>query len=503
MLQMRHISKRFPGIQALDDVSLDVEQGEILAILGENGAGKTTLVNCLYGLYTPEEGEIYWNGRQIRLKGMKTSIQLGIGMVHQHFMLIDSFTVLENIILGVTSKRRPFLDLNGMRAQVEQLMRDYDLWVDPDTPVWQLPVGMQQKVEIIKCLFRKAELLIFDEPTGVLTPQEIHGLFAVLKKLAADGKSILLITHKLSEIMEVADRVVVLRGGRLAGERATSQTSIAELAAMMIGHEFVPPQKEPLAGQMDPVLEVDGMTVLDDRGLEAVKGVSFQVRTHEIVGVAGVTGNGQTELMEGLSGMRRVERGKLSLAGEVVTNLPPRQMYTRGLSHIPEDRQRTGLLLDLTVKENMILGMYWLPPFARGIWMCLRQIGRNARALIQQYEIKTPSEETRVGTLSGGNQQKVIVSRELLRKPKVILAMQPTRGLDMGASAFVRNQLLEERRRGAGILYVSTELDEILQMSDRVLVFYNGEIAAELTGEEITVERLGLLMAGGGKRAEK
>jgi len=555
-LELRGITKRFPGVVANDSVDLSVESGEILVLLGENGAGKTTLMNILYGLYTADEGEILLDGTPVVLSDPGEAIEAGIGMVHQHFMLVPVFDVAENVVLGVEPIRRlpawlapvalavvgalagegqgstwpwavlwtvvgavagaalglvmrlvaPYLqrltgyggtmDLKKARSQVTEISRKYGLEVNPDAIVEDLPVGTQQRVEIIKVLFREAEIIVFDEPTAVLTPQEVEDFFGIVRALKGAGKGIIFITHKLKEVMEIADRIVVLRGGAVVGNVTPGQVDESQLAEMMVGRPVDLEVSKTESAPGDPVCEISDLVVLDDRSYPAVNGISFTIRGGEIVGVAGVQGNGQTELVEAIAGLRQALSGTVKLLGDDITGDTPRQVNRASVAHVPEDRQRDGLVLGLTVAENLVLNSYYRHPFSRFKMMDWDSVAENARNLIEQYDVRTPSVDIPVSTLSGGNQQKVIVAREFSRDVHLVIASQPTRGLDVGSIEYIHTRIVEQRDQGAAVLIVSTELDEIMALSDRILVMYRGGIVAERRPAETTNAELGLFMAG-------
>jgi len=501
ILEMREIIKEFGPLRANDRVNLKVKRGEIHALLGENGAGKTTLMNILYGLYQPTSGEIIFEGRPVRITSPREAIELGIGMVHQHFMLIPALTVAENIILGMKAGPGGLLDLEQASARIKELSRQYGLDVDPYAKVWQLSVGQQQRVEIVKALYRGARLLILDEPTAVLTPQEVRELFRVLKKFTQEGHTVIFISHKLDEVMSLCDRVTVLRAGRVIGTVETSNTSKEELARMMVGREvFFKVDKKPCCpGEV--ILELKGVEALDNKGLKALKGVSFSLCRGEILGIAGVDGNGQSELVEVITGLRKAIAGKVFLKGRDITNLPPRKILEQNVAHIPEDRHVRGLVMEMSIKENIILQTYYRPPFSKGFWLDWKTIKEHARRLIKEYDVRALSEEIPVKNLSGGNQQKVILAREVCRQPDLLIAMHPTRGLDVGATEYIHRRLVEERDRGAAVLLISTELDEILSLSDRIAVLYEGEIMGIVPGGEVDIEELGLMMAGSRRKA--
>ncbi|MBT8197758.1 MAG: ABC transporter ATP-binding protein [Acidimicrobiia bacterium] len=497
-LELRGITKRFPGVLANDSVDLTVRQGEILGLLGENGAGKTTLMNILYGLYSATEGEILVDGQPQQFSGPGDAIAAGIGMVHQHFMLVPVFTVTENVVLGVEpTLAGGVLDLKQARGDVERISAQYGLEVPPDAYIEDLPVGTQQRVEIIKVLFRDARFLIFDEPTAVLTPQEVEDFFGIVRKLKDDGKGIVFITHKLGEVLGIADRINVLRRGKIVGEAIPGEVSESQLAEMMVGRPVDLVVAKTAAQPKEPVLTVDDLVVADDFGNPVIHDVSFEVRAGEIVGVAGVQGNGQSELVEALTGLSQVVSGHITILGQDVSKATPREIHDIGVAHVPEDRQRSGLVLPFTITENMVLDSYHEDPYSRGIAMDWDATAKMAATLVEQYDVRTPSIDVPVSNLSGGNQQKVIVAREFGHDVKLVVASQPTRGLDVGSIEYIHERIVQERDEGAAILIVSTELDEILALSDRILVMYRGRIVAEVKPEETTPTDLGLYMAGG------
>lgn len=496
-LEARGITKHFPGVLANDHVDLVLHEGEILALLGENGAGKTTLMNIIYGLYKPDAGEIYVFGKKAHIHSPYDAIRLGIGMVHQHFMLVPVFTVAENLILGAEVTRGGvLLDINKARRIVRELSDRYGLRVDPDAYIEDLPVGVQQRVEILKALYRGARILILDEPTAVLTPQEVDELFAIMRELKAQGVSIIFISHKLKEALTIADRIQVMRNGRVVGITTPQETDEHELAAMMVGREVLLEVEKTPARPGDVVLEVEDLYVEDDRGVPVVNGVSFHVRAGEILGIAGVQGNGQTELVEAITGLRPPKRGRMRLAGREMPFDHVRDLIETGMAHIPEDRQRFGLVLPFSVADNLVLSTYYKPPFARRLWRATQAVLENAQRLIRQFDIRTPGPEVPVAVLSGGNQQKVIVAREFSRPIKVLIANQPTRGLDVGSIEYIHKRLVELRDQGVGILLVSAELDEIMSLSDRIAVMYEGRIVGEVEADKADRTTLGLWMAG-------
>lgn len=495
-LEVRNCTKRFPGVLANDDVRFALKKGHIHALLGENGAGKSTLMNVIYGLYSPDEGEFFIDGKPVEIQNPHDAIHYGIGMVHQHFMLVPVFTVAENIILGDEITRGPSLDMREAHRRIRQLSQDYGLEVDPSALVEDLSVGAQQRVEIIKALYRKARILVLDEPTAVLTPQEVEDLFRVMKQLTDRGVSIIFITHKLKEVMAVADEITVMRRGQVVGFTTPQETDEQGLASMMVGRDVLLRVEKAPAQPGEVVLDVRDLVVLDERKLEAVRGISFQVREGEILGLAGVQGNGQTELAEALTGLREFE-GHILLAGQEIPKLNPRAEFEAGLAHVPEDRHRHGLVLAHSVADNGVLVTYYKPPFARGLQRNEEAVVENSETLIEKYDVRTPGPLVPARNLSGGNQQKVIVAREFSRPVKVLLANQPTRGLDVGSIEYIHQQIIEMRDRGVGVLLISAELDEILSLADRIAVMYHGQIVKSMPAAKATREQLGLLMAGG------
>ena len=498
-IEMLHITKKFPGIIANDDITLQLKKGEIHALLGENGAGKSTLMSVLFGLYQPEEGEIRKDGKVVSIKDPNDANALGIGMVHQHFKLVECFSVLDNIIMGVEPTRHGFLQKAEAREKVLSLSEKYGLHVDPDALIEDITVGMQQRTEILKMLYRDNEILIFDEPTAVLTPQEIEELMQIMKNLAAEGKSILFISHKLAEIMEVADRCSVLRKGKYIGTVETSKTTMEELSAMMVGRNVNFHVEKKPAAPGDVVLSVEGMTVASKvHKNNAVKNVSLKVRRGEIVCLAGIDGNGQTEFVYGLTGLEPLVSGKVELCGQDISKAPIRYRSTHGMSHIPEDRHKHGLVLDYTLEDNLVLQRYFEPEFTNGAGFLRRDnIRAYAERLIDEYDIRSGQGPVTIArSMSGGNQQKAIIAREIDKAPELLVAVQPTRGLDVGAIEFVHRQLVAQRDAGKAVLLVSLELDEVMDVPDRILVMYEGEIVGELDPKTTTQEELGLYMAG-------
>lgn len=497
VLEARGITRRFPGVVANDKVSLTLHKGEVLALLGENGAGKSTLMNILYGLYHQDEGEIFVNGEPIRARSPHDSIQRGIGMVHQHFQLVPVMTVAENVVLGNEITRGGlWLDRRQAAERIQTISRQYGLPVDPNALVADLDVGAQQRVEIIKALYRNADILILDEPTAVLTPQEADELVGVMRTLTSQGKSLIFITHKLREVLEVADRIVVLRAGRVVGETTPAEASEASLAAMMVGRSVLLQVEKTAARPGRPVLEVRGLHVRDDRQLMAVRGLELEVRAGEILGIAGVQGNGQTELVQALTGLRTPEAGSIRIVGRDVTTATPRRISELGVAHIPEDRQRDGMVTSYPLTDNAVLELYYLEPFAQGLVRNDTAIRRHAEHLVAAFDVRTPAVTVPASSLSGGNQQKLIVAREFTRELKLLIAAQPTRGIDVGSIEFIHNQIVKKRDEGVAVLLVSAELDEILSLADRIAVMYHGQIVATVKNGELSREQLGLLMAG-------
>jgi len=499
-VEMHHVTKQFPLVIANDDVTFLVQKGEIHALVGENGAGKSTLMNILYGLLHPDTGAVTVNKKQVQFTGPGAAIACGIGMVHQHFMLIPPLTVAENVILGEEPSIAGLVDIARANKKVQELSDQYGLKVDPTAKVETLSVGIEQRIEIIKVLYRGAEILILDEPTAVLAPQEVEELFDILRSLRDQGKTIIFITHKLQEVMEISDMVTVMRRGKVVGTVATKDTSRNEIATLMVGRQVLFRVDRGKANPGEIVLQVENLHALNNKQLPALRGVSFSVSQGEVLGIAGVEGNGQTELIEVLTGLRNTEKGDIKLDGTVITNFSPRQVREQGAGHIPEDRHRRGLVLDYTVAQNMVLGIHYRKPFVKKRLLDVinfTPIKEKAKRLIDEFDIRPPDQENLAGNLSGGNQQKVIVAREFDQDPKLLIAAQPTRGIDVGSIEFIHQRLIQARDAGKAVLLVSADLEEILSISDRIAVMYEGEIVGILDPEEATEERLGLMMTGG------
>ncbi|MCP4423996.1 MAG: ABC transporter ATP-binding protein [Chloroflexi bacterium] len=496
VLETKGMTKRFPGVLANDRVDLKLHKGEILALLGENGAGKSTLMNMVYGLYHPDEGEIWIKGENVQLHGPGDAIARGVGMVHQHFQLVPVMTVAENVMLGAEITRGVHLDQRTAVKKVRELSKKYGLKVDPTAVIEDLAVGTQQRVEIIKALYRNADILILDEPTAVLTPQEANELFRIMNDLTEQGVSIIFITHKLKEVLTVADRVGVLRGGQYVGTADPKNATEASLAELMVGRKVILQVDKSKAHPGETVLKVEGLEVKDDRGQISVEGLELEVRAGEILGVAGVQGNGQREFVEALTGLRPVISGKATIAGQNITHAAPRTITEMGVAHIPEDREKHGLVMSYTLADNMVLNRYYQKPYANGIVLNQEKIDQDGVELVEKYDVRTPSVYTPASSLSGGNKQKVIVAREFSRETKLLIANQPTRGIDVGSIEFIHNQIVAQRDEGVAVLLVSAELDEVLGLADRVAVMFDGRIVKTLPITEATRERVGLLMAG-------
>ncbi len=497
ILELRGITKRFPGVLANDHIDLTVQKGEIHALLGENGAGKTTLMNILYGLYKPDEGDIFVNGQKLDVKSPIDAIKAGIGMVHQHFMLVPVFTVTENVMLGEEDvKYGGVLDREKAAKKIREISNTYKLDINPDAYISDIPVGMQQRVEIIKLLFREANILIMDEPTAVLTPQEVDELFKIMHTMIDQGKSIIFITHKLGEVIEIADRITVIRGGKVVGSTTPAESDLNDLASMMVGRDVNLTVEKEESKPGDVILKVENLKVLDPQGVLTVDNMSFEVREGEVLGIAGVQGNGQTELVRAITGLTPAVDGEIILCDQNITHLSPRKITEIGSAHIPEDRQKDGLVLGFPITDNLVLNTYYLEPNSKSIWMDYKTIFENSKNLVENFDIRTPSPMVPVSNLSGGNQQKVIVAREFSRPIKFLVASQPTRGLDVGSIEYIHKRLIEKRDEGCAILLVSTELDEVMQLSDRIAVVYRGKVLDVLDAKNATKELVGLLMAG-------
>jgi simple sugar transport system ATP-binding protein len=496
---MRGITKRYPGVVANDQISLDVRRGEIHALLGENGAGKTTLMNILYGLARPNQGQILLDGKTVQIAGPSDAIARGISMVHQHFMLVPVLSVAENVVLGAeTMARGPFLDRREANKRIAKLAAQFGFALDPEAKVGSLSVGQQQRVEILKALYRDARILVLDEPTAVLTPQETDEIFTLLRKLADDGRSIIFISHKLYEVLAIADRITVIRRGRVIGERKPGETTEAELAELMVGREVELTVDRGTSHPGQTMLQVESLRIADDRHHEVVPDATFEIRAGEILGIAGVAGNGQDELIETLVGLRRPSAGKVTLDGRDVTGASPRTMNEAGVGYVPGDRHRFGLILSFPVYDNLILTSYYRPPFSRGVLREDSAVLDSAGKQVQRFDIRVPSSTVATSTLSGGNQQKVVVAREFDRPLKLLILDQPTRGLDVGSIEFIHRQIIAKRDAGTAVLLVSAELDEVMEVSDRIAVMYRGRIVADMDGRTADKSRVGLLMATGG-----
>ena len=495
-LEVRGLTKRFPGVLANDHINITLQKGKVLGLLGENGAGKSTLMNLIYGLYEPDEGEILVNGKMLTVKNPNDAIAAGIGMVHQHFQLVPILSVTDNIMLGNESVNWMFLNRRAARQRIMDISKQYGLEVDPDALVQDLPVGVQQRVEIIKALYRKCDILILDEPSAVLTPQETEGLFGIMRTLLARGVSIIFISHKLKEVLEICDSITVLRLGKVVGEADPKQSTEESLASMMVGRSvLLQVDKEPAHANKD-VLKITDLCVRDDRKLMAVDHLSLEVRAGEILGVAGVQGNGQTELVEAITGLRKVEHGHILIVDKETTHSTPRTITEAGVAHVPEDRRKNGMVATFPIKDNLVLQTYYKGEFSTGIVANEKAKDENARALVKKFDVRTPSIYANIGTLSGGNQQKVIIAREFSRSNHLLVAAQPTRGLDVGSIEFIHKQIVAMRDAGMAVLLISTELDEIFGLADRIAVMYAGKIIDTVKIEDATRESVGLLMAG-------
>jgi simple sugar transport system ATP-binding protein len=494
-VEMCNIVKRFPGVLANSKVCFDVNAGEVHALLGENGAGKSTLMRQLYGLYRPDEGEIIIDGKKVEFHSPADAIKAGIGMIHQHFMLVPTLTVAENVILGLKSKYEPILDLETVSKKVNELSIAYGLKIDPTAYIWQLSVGEQQRVEIIKALYRGASLIILDEPTAVLTPQEVNDLFVTLKRMVSEGHALVFISHKLHEVMAISDRVTVLRDGQVIGTQPTKEMTRNDLVKMMVGREMKPITPQP-PQKGNVRLKIENLHTMGDRGTETLRGINLEIHGGEVVGLAGVSGNGQRELAECLSGLRKLTEGRIELDQTDITAIPLKERVESGLSYIPEERMRDGAIRDFSVQENLFLQDHASPDFTRGIFLDFPRMEAFASRMVKEFTVKTPRLDTPVKNLSGGNIQKLILARELSRQPKVLIAAQPTRGVDIGATEYIHERLLLQRDSGTAILLISEDLDEIMTLSDRIAIIYEGSIIGIVERDGATVEQIGLMMAG-------
>lgn len=494
-VEMRNIVKRFPGVLANTNVNFDVKAGEVHALLGENGAGKSTLMRQLYGLYQPDEGEIIIDGKPLSFRSPADAIRAGIGMIHQHFMLIPTLTVTENVALGLKSSRAPQLDLDVVAKRIKELGQSYGLKVDPSAYIWQLSVGEQQRVEIIKALYRGAGIIILDEPTAVLTPQEVNDLFVTLKRMVQEGHGLVFISHKLHEVMAISDRVTVLRDGTQIGTCLTKDITRDDLVKMMVGRDVRPlAAQEVKAGKIR--LKIESLHAIGDRNTEMLRGIDLDIRAGEIVGIAGVSGNGQRELAQCLSGLRKVASGSIQLDGQDITHMPLLKRMAAGQAYIPEERMRDGAIREFSVQENLFLRDHSAPQYTHGIFLDFAKMSARTREVVNAYSVKTPTIDTPIKNLSGGNIQKLIMARELSRQPKVLIAAQPTRGVDIGATEYIHQRLLEQRAAGTAILLISEDLDETRTLSDRIAVMYEGQIVGIVQRDQATVEQIGLMMAG-------
>jgi simple sugar transport system ATP-binding protein len=496
ILDMQNITKIFPGVKANDNVNLSIREGEIHALVGENGAGKTTLMNILYGLYKPDGGDVFFRAKNVKLKEPHDAIELGIGMVHQHFMLVDPLTVTENIVLGNEPRNGIIIDRKKAKKEVQDISEKYGLYVDPDAKIEDIPVGMEQRVEIIKTLYRGAELLIFDEPTAVLTPQEIEELFEIFKSLKEQGKTIIFITHKLKEVKAISDRITVLRNGKSVDTVNTEDVTQEDVAELMVGRQVLLEVEKTEAKPGEKIFEVKDLNVRDNRDIRVVNGVSFTVHKGEILGIAGVEGNGQTQLIEALTGLRNLESGEILLRNKDISKYNARQIKREKVAHIPEDRHKHGLIMDFDLKENVILGYHDLEPFSKNGIMKYENIAEYTQNLIDKYDIRGAGMQSQAKNLSGGNQQKLIVAREFSHDPEFLIASQPTRGVDVGSIEFIHKQIIDRRDAGAAVLLVSAELSEVLSLSDRIAVIFEGEIVDVLDASETDEMELGKLMTG-------
>ncbi|HHU31284.1 MAG: ABC transporter ATP-binding protein [Zhaonellaceae bacterium] len=496
LLETRNITKKFPGVLANDKICIEIKKGEIHTLLGENGAGKSTLMNILYGLYQPQEGQIFFDGREVKIESPHKALELGIGMIHQHFMLIPNLTVLENVILGLPSAKPPLLELDKVRSDVKAIFDKYKFEVDLDAKVRDISVGAQQRVEIVKALYRKVQLLILDEPTAVLTPQESTELFKILRSLKEDGNSIIFISHKIEEVMEISDRITILRDGKVVKTVMKTETTREDLARLMVGRPIAMKLEKPEAKPGEVLLELIDVNMIDAKGKQLLSDISLQVRAGEIVGVAGVDGNGQDELAFALSGLRKISSGSIKIKGQEIKEKNPKEIINMGLSHIPADRIKHGMVKEFTIAENLIVHKHNQKPISNWGVLNLRNIAYYAKKLISGYDIRTPGPSVLAANLSGGNQQKVVLAKEFDRTPEILVVVQPTRGLDIGAREYVHEELLRQRRRGVAILLISTDLEEVRALSDRLAVMYKGTIVGIVDPADTKVEKIGLMMAG-------
>jgi general nucleoside transport system ATP-binding protein len=501
LLSMKSICKYFTGVKANDNCNLEIEKGEVHALLGENGAGKSTLMNVLYGLYAPTSGYIFWKGQPVELKSPKDAIELGIGMVHQHFMLIPALTVIENVVLGMDSGKKGVLDLKTSAEEFEKLSKQYNMHIDPWMEVWQLTVGQQQRLEILKALYKGADLLILDEPTAVLTPQEAEELFEMIRKLTSEGHTVIFISHKLNEVMTICDRVSVLRLGNSVATINVKDTNKEELARLMVGRDVSLKFNKKPTNLGKVVLNMNNVECLNNKGIKALKNFDLTIRAGEILGIAGVDGNGQSEMVEAIVGLRKVTQGQISINGNDVTNKSPREILEQGVGHIPEDRHKRGVVLPMTLTENIMMMNYYRDPYAKGIKLNWKKIIENAGKVIEQYQVKTPNADELMKNLSGGNQQKIVLGREISREPDLLIAMHPVRGLDIGATEYVDKRLIDQRDQGRAVLLISGELEELISLSDRIAVMYEGEIMGIVDAKDANIQELGLMMAGARKDA--
>lgn len=501
LLDMKNICKDFTGVKANKNCNLQIEKGEVHALLGENGAGKSTLMNVLYGLYAPTSGEIYWKGQKVDIKSPKAAIELGIGMVHQHFMLIPALTVIENVVLGIHSGKGGVLDLKKAADEFQKLAEKYNMEIDPWAEVGKLTVGQQQRLEILKALYRGADLLILDEPTAVLVPQEVEELFQIIRKLTSEGHTVIFISHKLNEVMSICDRVTVLRLGESITTINTKDTDKEELARLMVGRDVSLKLDKKTNNLGDVVLELKNLECFNNKGIKAIKGMNLKLQAGEILGIAGVDGNGQSELVEAIVGLRKVTNGQVFINNHDVTNKSPREILDEKVGHIPEDRHKRGVALPMNLTENIMLMSYYKEPFSKGIRLNWKKIYENADAIIKKYQVKTPSKDELMKNLSGGNQQKIVLGREISKDPNLLIAMHPVRGLDIGATEYVHERLVEQRDQGRAVLLISGELEELITLSDRIAVMYEGEIMGIVDAKNVNIQELGLMMTGAKKNA--